>query len=276
MSTNLANLNPRYTGSTLTGLGSGSIWNDLPANISEPGKGFHVFLDNTDIPKHASTGSAVTANLGPVNAYLDAGGFIRTPTTAVVDPGVEVGSDGDNELVTIIHGGAKGIMAGSSPTLWFEAEIKSSTIAATKHGWFVGLVEHAALAATNVLLDDSDALADKNLIGFNKLVTGGTVDIVYKADGQTAQTLLATATTLVADTYVRLGFKLIPKNPITKRVVFYVNGVAVSTYLTTTNMAAATFPSDVNLGVALTVNNATGSTPGYATFKWARLAQVAS
>jgi hypothetical protein len=268
-------LNPRYRGATAGDLGSGSIWGDLPANIDDPRVGWHDFTDFNEIPPHSSSsGGSVTANEGRWSVYLDQGGFIRNPVTADENVGLEIGSDGDNEIANMITRGKMFVASAARPA-WFEAELAVSTIADTTFGVFCGITEWA-VSATDVLLNDSGALADRNLLGFHRLeADGDKLDIVYKADGQTAQTLLADAATLVAATNIRIGFKLIPTNPTTKRVVFYVNGAPLTTYLTTTLMDAATFPDDVNMGFGLCVANAAGSSPGSAAFRWMRAAQLA-
>ncbi len=265
-------INPRYAGQAQTEMGSGSIWHDLPGNINEPGKGWMLY-DNFSNLSIIGTGSAL--GYGGYSVYADTGGFIRSPSTAVADPGVEFGSDGDNEIATALYsGGAKMLLAATAPAAWFECEVSTSIITSAAQGIMAGVVERTA-AATNVLLDDSDALADLNMVMFHKLEGTGVWGIGYKADGQTAQVLVAGVKTPVAATRTRLGFKLRPKAPISKRVAFYVDGVELSTYLTTTQMAAATFPSDINLGPGFSANNATGSSPGVTTFYWWRAAQCA-
>ncbi len=267
-------LNPSYRGAARGPLGSGSIWGDLPRDTGASGKGWHDFTDFKELPAHTSTsGGSFTGMLGRWHAYLDQGATITNPTGGAVDAGIVVGSDGDNECATLITRG-KAMMAHTSPKLYFEGELETSTIADTKHGFFFGLTQWG-LAATDVLLADDGTLADRNLFGFHRLEgDGDKLDLVCKADGQTAQTLIADAITLVAATSIRVGFKLIPINPIAKRIVVYADGVPLTSFVTTTVMAAATFPSDINMGFGLCVNNATGSTPGTTTFKWIRAAQL--
>lgn len=271
-------VNPKWGGAQQIEMGSGAIWHDMPNNINEPGKGWMLFDNFSHLPKHASTsGGAVTAALGDYHCYLDQGGYIRSPTVAVADPGIECGADGDNEIVTLIHGGsAKALLSSSAPAMWFEGEFSTSLITSASQGIFFGLVERT-LAATDVLLSDSDAVADLNLIGFKKTEAAATLTFTYKADGQTAQVPIASAATLAAATPVRVGFKLLPasRTSSSKRIYVYVNGADVGTYITKTNMDAATFPSDINLGFGCSANNCTATNPGVATFKWWRLAQAA-
>ncbi len=265
-------INPRYGGTQQTEMGSGAIWHDMPGNINEPGKGWMLY-DNFSNLSIIGAGSAL--GYGGYSVYVDTGGYIRSPTVAVADPGCEFGSDGDNEIATALYsGGAKMLLAGTAPQAWFECEVSTSLITSAAQGIMAGVVERTA-AATNVLLDDSDALADLNMLMFHKLEGTGVWGIGYKADGQTAQVLAAGIKTPVAATRTRFGFKLMPHNPVSKRVVFFVDGTPLTTYLTTTQMAAATFPSDINLGPGFSANNATGSTPGVTTFYWWRAAQSA-
>lgn len=271
--------NPMGAVPAVQNIGSGAIWHDIPHDLGEnPNSGFIIGDFGITIPKHASTsGGAVTAALGAYHCYLDQGGFIRRPTTGLMMAGVELGSDGDNELVTMRHGYTRAFLSSATSTgkAWWEGCFKVSAISTTSPGVFIGLADDN-LSATNILLDDSDALADNNLIGFKKTEAAATLTFVYKADGQTAQVPISNAGSMVADTYKRVGFKLDNTNPAAKRITVYVDGVELTTYVTKTNMDAVTFPRDVNLGFAMSSNNATGATPGFSTLQWWALAQSAN
>ncbi len=264
----------RYFGSTQGPLGSGSIWHDLPYNIAQPDVGFHWYTNFTDVPTPATTNAA--ANISEYSIFADTGGFARKPATGIADAHLEIGSDGDNELCTLIAGGsAKSYWTSTAKEAWFEVEFGSSTGAtATKGGSFVGLISDVA-AATDMPLTDADAIADYPVLGFHKLETSGNVDLVCKASGQTAQTLIATVGAFTGTTlqFKRFGLKLKPYNPIAKRVEVYVDGVKSATFITTTVMAAATFPNTVNLGFVACSNNAAGTSPYFTALRWARLAQ---
>jgi hypothetical protein len=64
-----------------------------------------------------------------------------------------------------------------------------------------------------------------------------------------------------------------PDAPAAQRIKFFADGVPLTTYVTSTQMAAVTFPSDINLGPCFAVMNATGSTPGNSTCRWFQFAQ---
>ena len=53
---------------------------------------------------------------------------------------------------------------------------------------------------------------------------------------------MPTVATMVADTFMKLGFVYDPLAPTAKRITVYVDGVASTTYVTGTNIATATFP----------------------------------
>lgn len=137
--------------------------------------------------------------------------------------------------------------------LAFETRLSISAITAAKWSWAVGLGEVSMGATDGLFVDTTGALADKNFVGFNKLVAeGAAVDAAYKADGQTYQngatkTKLDSLVTMVANTYVKLGIRY---RAMPKTVEFYVNGLLAGTAsaparLTSSEVDAATFPDDV-------------------------------
>lgn len=265
-------LNPRYAGPARNDLGSGAIWHDLPGDIDSPANGYHDFTDFSELPKHASTGSgAVTAQQDRWHAFLAQGGFYRNPATGVANAALELGSDGDNENVTLISRG-KALIASAAPAAWFEAEIAASLVTSAKPGIVVGLTGFDVAAAA-VLLTTSDALADRDFVGFHWLEATGALQFTWKAAGQTAQVGIASLPAPGANEFVRLGFKLQPKAKAAERLAVFVNGVKQGTHITAAQLDAATFPKAVNLGFGVTVNNCTGTNPGTGFIKWMRAAQ---
>jgi len=145
--------------------------------------------------------------------------------------------------------------SGSDKKLVFEARVKTSTATNSKFGFFVGLAEEG-LAAADTIADDG-TLASKDLIGFFRPEGDGDgIDFVYQKAGQALQTIVADIT-VAADTYLKLGFVYDPAAPAAKRIAVYVDGVEQSTYVTATNIAAATFPDGEELGVLIGGKNAT-------------------
>lgn len=186
--------------------------------------------------------------------YQDTGVTMQSATGATGQGGVlEVaGNDADNDEGSIVANplGAPFIISDTAAEeygLAAEFRIKKASIADNALSFFIGLSEEAT-AAANALVDDTGVVADKDHIGFSCVAAAGeTVNWVYKKAGQTAQTALAAAHTLVADTYVKLGFLYLPTRKASKRIACFVNGVEQSTYITSTNIAAATFPDGEEL-----------------------------
>lgn len=243
--------------------------------VNDPGQGTTFFDDFTEVPIHASTsGAAVSGPFGRYGSYIYQGGFISEKnTTGGVGGVAQFGSDGDNEGAAIGPACGQFNLVSTKGLFVYEARLATSTITDTKHGFFCGMLEGGAIAAAVPMATDG-TLADKNFIGFHRLEgDGDMLDIVWKADGQTQQTLLADAITLVADTFVKIGIIFDPLAPAAQRLKFFKNGVPLTTYGTATQMAAATFPSDIALGPCFATMNATGTTPGNTYVDWIRAAQ---
>lgn len=258
---------------------SGSIWQDCPVDAlrnKEP-TGPLGFLWEKNFDTIPITPPTTEGNWGEMAAFSSTGGTI-TGSTLEIGGGAVFASDGDNEGAS-----ARSVVVPSKISLtngdfWFETRVATSTITDTKHNLFVGLLENVALTAT-VPITAAGALSDNNLIGFfrGEAASGGaTLYASYKADGQTA--VSTAVATLVADTYVNLGMRFVPKRNIINGpgyFYWYVNGAIVASYLVTST-AGNPFPNDVNLGFAFAVLNATGTTPGNSTCKYVRMAQLAT
>lgn len=129
----------------------------------------------------------------------------------------------------------------------FEIRLRKSLVSNNSLAFVAGLGKRG-LVADNLLADSTGALADVDFIGFQVLnAAGGTVNFVYRKTGQTLQTAIAGVATLTADTFVKLGFVYDPRAETSKRIRVFVNGTESTTYVTGTNIAAATFPLAVAL-----------------------------
>ena len=248
------------------------FWNDCPIDAIRNGSvdGVYVF-DDFAIGGSAGSAFSVATN-GLYQAYTSSGGAIA----AVAGPGgaLAFSSDGDNEGAAIVSSTPSLLISTAAKTAWFEARIKTSTIADTKHGFFCGLIE-TITASVTVPIAAAGTLADQNFIGFHRLEgDGDMIDCVHKADGQTQATDLADAITLVADTYVKVGIKWHAGD---SNLYFYKNGVVVKTLAGSAVGSAAsvvTFPSDAYLGLCFAVLNATGTTPGNSSLDWWAMSQL--
>lgn len=129
-------------------------------------------------------------------------------------------------------------------TLCFETMLRKTSVTDSALGFFVGIGEEGfGLASGDALVDTTLAVADKDYIGFSNLTDGDAVNFVYKKAGQTAQTVGTSATALAAATWIKLGFVYSPGFPAGKRIKWFINGTEQSTYVTQTQIEAATFPA---------------------------------
>jgi hypothetical protein len=165
--------------------------------------------------------------------------------------------------------------------LAFECRLSLSAITAAKWSVGVGLGQANMIVTDGFFVDTSGALADRNFLGFNKLVAeGGAIDGAYKADGQTYQdgatkTKLNALHTAVAATYVKLGFRYRPQP---KSLEWYVNGLLAGTSaaparLTSSEIDAATFPDDEFLAPILAIKDIAGNAALTVNMDWWACAQ---
>tara|TARA_Y100000593_G_scaffold12687_1_gene23460 strand:- start:1443 stop:2294 length:852 start_codon:yes stop_codon:yes gene_type:complete len=166
--------------------------------------------------------------------------------------------------------------------LVFEARLSVSQVTAAKYSLAVGLGEVGMGATDALFVDSTQALADKNFVGFVSLnAEGAALDAAYKADGQTYQdgatkTKLDSLHTMVASTYFKVGFRF-RAHP--KKVEFYVDnalpgGNITPARLTTAEIDAATFPDDVMLAPIIGAKDAAGDTALNVKLDWWACAQL--
>jgi hypothetical protein len=252
---------------------SQSIWADCPVlDIAHnPGKGMYLFDDFTFFPNPATN---TAYGLSGWRSFVSDGALIADASEQ--GGAITISSDGDNEGASLQAQASyliSGIAGSKTGKLWFEARLKTDTIADSKNGFFVGLCGASALSAT-VPIAANGTLADSNFVGFHRLeADGDKLDTVYKANGVAQVNVQTDAVTLVANTYVKVGFKF---DPVLNTIVFYQNGTALSTSKGASVLGATAgtdFPNDVALGPIIGFLNATASSPGSATFDWIRVAQ---
>lgn len=264
---------------------SPNIWGDCPWEAILAGQidGVTFFDDFLSFPKTPAT---TEGNWSQYAQFSSTGGTI-TAGTGVGGEAI-FASDDDNEGASIRTLATPfKIIRTAGYKFWFEARVKTSTITDTKHGFFLGLMENAALTAT-VPIAAAGTLADQNFVGFHRLEgDGDALDTVYKADGVTQVTVGTDAVTLVADTYVKVGMVFdTAEDPLvhdtsnagSNRGVlsFYLNNLRLTDTKQIPTAAGTDFPNDVGLGLVFAVLNATGTTPGNSTIDWWKAAQVFS
>lgn len=291
---------------------SNALWGTFPriACLEDPSIGMYDFEDFRQTGANtAATGGAVVGSWGNWAAYIYQGGLLSDGATE--GGSVTIGSDGDNEGVALSSStGSYRLVTTSTlalnKKLVFEARVKTSTIAATKHDIFVGLADSFLAsslpqAAWPFQTTDDTLFAAMNAIGFQRKGSVGTdFTFVYQLTSTASvyptglTTLCASAPiaqTLAANTFVKLGFVLDPlaaaetittastgqtagqvKRPLIK---VYVNGLQMAAFLTSDNLAGLAFPTGF-MARTFAVMNQTGTTPGTSTIDWIACGQLAN
>jgi hypothetical protein len=268
------------------------IWGDCPwmeiqAQVAQ-GSGGHAFFDDFLSSYDVAAGQDVF--IGPYNVFTETGASLAggTDTTGTVAEGLSVqtligGTTADANCNVQLGGGASFIVsdtAADAKKLWFEARFKISTIADSVSSFFIGLGQADRAAADAVFTTTQgatvdSAVADVALLGFWRPdADGDGLSTMYGAASQTAQEVLDDAFTLVADTYVKAGFVYDPAAIAANRIKFYFNGAESATYITGTNIEAATFPDAESMSPVVSIMNDDGSTASTLTLDWWRIAQL--
>ena len=167
-------------------------------------------------------------------------------------------ADGANHDTVLIGGGNTGsyiLLDGTKKTVFDVGFRLSTAVTDGLRSVFCGLIQEGTAAANGVINDSSGhIMADKNVIGWNVLEgDGDSLGLTYKADGQTVQRPTGLLTTAAAATWYRRGFVLDPLAPASKRISVYHDNVEQGTYVTETQLEAATFPDDDYLALAMAI-----------------------
>lgn len=242
---------------------SGAIWADLPQEIKfDPTVGVYARDTFTNFgrgyPVANNVGHYIGSYGGAYKSYEDTGDVISQLPTAIGRLSIAVASTNNNEswLQSCGGTGVLGKITSAAITkMWFEARVATSQI--LTQNFFVGLSEEGLAAADTIT--DAGAMASKDFIGFRALEDAPSkIDIVYRKAGQAEQEVLAEAHTLVADTFVNLGFVVDPGPGVSgsQRIKFFVNGTQQGSYVTDTQIAATTFPSGEEMAFLIGGKNA--------------------
>lgn len=199
----------------------------LPSTTVPSPDGFKIYVD-----------SATTAS-GVSRLATEPGGVARFAPGAT-----------DNHLAILGSGifGELSITAGEEKLTIFEARARLHT-QVTSGSTFIGFGTDSLVADGGLIADAGGLLATGAGIGFRtKEDDPDGIDIVYQAASQTEQVVSDAAKVIAADTWVKLGFVYDPSAPAAKKIAFFIDNVEQTSYVTATNMGAATFPNSVLLG----------------------------
>jgi hypothetical protein len=256
---------------------SKAIWGDCPVldMTLDPSVGIHYYDDFMEFPILATPTITTEAGLGyrGLKAFGSSGGTLTMPTADDQAGGIVLTESDDNEGISIAQIQLPFNIINTGPKFWFEARIKTNTIANTKHGFFLGLMGSQTLSAT-VPIAAAGTLADNNFVGFHRLEGDGDyVDTVYKADGVTQVTVDTDAQVLVADTFIKLGMVFEPR---TQLLTFYADGVPLAETLAADVLGATAgtdFPNDAQMGLCYALLCASND-DAVGTMSWWRAAQL--
>jgi hypothetical protein len=289
-------LHQRNLSSDTDRLYSPAIWGDCPVLGLLAGTVDGV-IDGDDF---VAPGDEDGNDTGGYERYIDTSDTIRT--LAVDTTAVATGSRGgvlrlsiaatDNNAPVIQRTSANGAgtylignTAGAAWKLWFECRVRKSSVADDVSAFFAGLAEVGVVANDGLLEDNTGTLVDDiSAIGFNvKHVNSGTagqnaiVNFVYnETTATTAPTELATSLdTMVASTWVKLGFVYDPNGPTSQKIKIFVNNREQSTYGTTTTIDLSSFPENDAMCVAFGAKAGSGTASTF-DIDWWRVAQVYS
>ena len=261
---------------------SPAIWGSFPMtrHLYNPDH-FVWWWDDFDFMP-ALTDATTAINRYPYMSYIDTSntivklatekmlGVLRLSADATDNDGPVVSMAGDANCVVISD------TAGDDMPMWFESRWRKSSITNNQAAFFNGFVEETRAVNDGVLTDDSGIIiATIDAIGFRALHDAGSeLDFAYQKASAAVQEI-ANIDTLVADTWYKNGFKYQPAataKPAAERVAVFVNGIENATYVTGTNIAAATFPDaeEVQWAFALKTGEATAVT---ADVDWVGFAQ---
>jgi hypothetical protein len=212
--------------------------------------------DFTNVP--ALTSATTAVNRHPYMSYIDTSDtIVALSTTKMIGVlRLSVAATDNNAPVVTLAGDA-GVCAVISDTagddmpLWFESRWRKNSILDNECAMFLGLCEEARAVNNGLLVDDTGVLADIDHIGFNVAQDNGEeLNFAFTKSGQTDVEVMAALDTLVVDTWYKSGFHYNPLADTAQRIKIFQNSVTQTSYVTGTQIAAATFPDAEELTMA--------------------------
>ena len=260
---------------------SPKIWADCPVTLFEadPAKGFHQF-DDFKNSVLADDGTAISKISGDMNWFS----YNETAVAADVVLKAESAGilklefDGQDEDVHAISTGdnTAGIidspLKGERKRFWFEARFNVSTVADTRTGIFIGLVQPGeAKDGGGVFGGLANALAGVDYFGFAVVSgDGNDLTIVHNDTGTGSAQSKAGEITLTADTFVRIGFRLDVSED---KLRVYVDGVDLGDDVAI-DITSVNFPSNTAMDVIVSfVEESGGTNNDHLELDWIRIAQ---
>lgn len=269
---------------------SPSIWADCPLDdimsnkpVGGNKRGTYFFDDFLDFPLPGTQTTQI--GHGRYKLFCTAAGQIAPVKTvnSVVTPGGILSAlcDTDNDSFSIGQAHPNVFLSGLSSTsgkMWFEARVAISSIATDGMGFFLGLAETDLWTfATGVPFNGGDAITNAAAaIGFHKGEDAlGVINTVYSDRATSFTTIGASATSMTANTFIKLGMKYDPSNA-TECVAFYANNVKLTNVLSRAALTALTNLDSGSLGLLWAGVADTGGTAIRPYMDWWQLATLSA
>jgi hypothetical protein len=226
------------------------------------------------VPNFKGFGGLVTSNVGQYSdsyyghytSYEDTGGSISTLATDRSGVLRFLTDTTDNDENWLQPGSATSVSGVISDTaadakmLIFEARVRYNKVADNEMASFVGLSEEGCAVANTMTDNDGILVTTKDFIGFHVLQADGDALLFrYQKASQTPVTVLTYGTAITAAAWMNLAFIYDPSQPASKQIAIWVDGVEQTTYVTGTNIAAATFPDAEELQPLFGMKNGSGA-----------------
>lgn len=273
-----------HNAANTTGL-SPRLWNRVTGSIMAADGNKRLVLVGDDFlcMNHLATTYANVNSEQAYTAYIDSGSTITVLADEKGGVLALTGDATDNDEIWIEAGDGTGQLGQISDTAAdahltaFECRVKFSSIVDGVCSFFAGLATPGTAGAEALVNDTGAIKATTSFIGFRNLLNGDNIQCIYQAIADSAAVInVAAAGTLAADTFVKLGFIYDPDAMAAKRFTWYIDNVELSTYVTATQIAAATFPDAEALTFLFGYKNTIGTTPNATegAIDWWSFAQV--
>jgi hypothetical protein len=258
---------------------SPAIWDTCPALqfMLDPQAGFIYFTDfkeglqlpancttaaadaNFHMPDYITACTAATAGTVISTLATDINGVVRLKSV----------TDNEDAIVCVLGGkNAAGMVSfRSGKALWMEARIKVGLISDSNYSVYVGFAQEG-LTATTTLITASDALVDKDYVGFRRtFADGDKLDTVINTESaEGPNDIGADAITIVADTWVKVGMYFDGTT-----LTFYKNGVALADTIALDSAIFTIDEEELAFYVGLMINTSAGGNR-YVDIDWVRIA----
>ena len=272
-----ANLGSERTGDRLS---SPALWEKLNMTevLYEPFS--HAYWQDDFHFTPALTSATTAVNRYPYMSYIDTGNTIVMLATEKMLGVLRLSadaSDNDGPIITLPgDAGTQFVIsdtAGDDMPMWYEHRFRKSSITNNQAAIFLGFVEEGRCIDDGLMADNTGVPTSTiDVLAFNTPHdTGTALDFVWHKASQTRQEL-ADVDVLVADTWYKNGFHYDPSRDTAERIRVFVNNIPHTSFVTGTQIAAATFPDaeELTWAFGLKCGEATAVT---ADIDWVRIAQ---